>query len=72
MQESIFLSGNTVLDLAKVGLCGVGISNEGFAQNQELSVLVISVGVGAVAEGLGQLGISVVYGDFCDASQLGG
>ena len=34
--------------LGEIGLGGVGVGDEGFAQNQELACLVIAVGVGAV------------------------
>ena len=41
-------------------LCGIAVGEEGFAQGQELACFAVAVGVGAVAEGLGQTGISGV------------
>ena len=48
--------------LFEVDLCGVAIGEEGLAQGQELTCLAVAVGVGAVAEGLGQASGSMING----------
>ena len=51
-------SNGDLIGLCEVDLCGVGVGEEGFAQGQELTCFAVAVGVGAVAEGLGQTGVS--------------